>query len=333
MTAKIILEPLEPFFFGADRTFGTWGDMENGSYIAQSERFPTQSALLGMLRKEMLLQAGLLTRKIRGEWVDKAHRDEAIALVGIGKPDLAAGKVPNLGKIERIGPVHLIKEQTPWLPKVHTYGLKLHIENSTPPLLKGYNPKDHRLFDWLFPIPKGDPVNLSDVFIPVESVGNQKKGNDDAFFKKRAFRLAEGYAFAFDATLDFNLKPSIVSLGADGSRFKMRIEPDPAPLRIDTEPETIALLSDALLECSLDELCAFAITEERRVKSLTGKKSVRKKIHRQEPERYRFQKSSTAYFYKQGTIVYRPNRDFFQAIQSGLQTIGYNITTTTKEFL
>ena len=330
MTVKIILEPLEAFFFGGEHTFGKLGDEENGSYIAQSERFPTQTALLGMLRKEMLLHAGLLTRKIRGEWVDKSHRDKAIDLVGIGKPDLAAGKVPDLGKIERIGPVHLIKDQTLWLPKVHTYGLKLHIKDSTSPLLKGYKPKDHHLFDWLFPLPQGDPVKLENIFETVESVGNQKKGDDDAFFKKRAYRLTEGFAFAFDATLDFYLKPSIVSLGADGSRFKMRVEPDPEPLRVSTEPGTTVLLSDTLLDRPLNELCAFAITEERRVKSLTGKKSVREKIRTQHPERYRFQKSPTAYFYRQGTIVYHPNENFYQAIQSDLQSIGYNITTTKE---
>jgi CRISPR-associated protein Cmr3 len=330
MTVKIILEPLEPFFFGGEHTFGKLGDGENGSYIAQSERFPTQTALLGMLRKEMLLQAGLLTRKIRGEWVDKPRRDEAIALVGIGKPDLATGKVPDLGKIERIGPVHLVKEKTPWLPKVHTYDLELHISENTPPLLKEYNPKYHDLFDWLFPLPQGDPVKLENVFETVESVGNQKKGDDDAFFKKRAYRLTEGFAFAFDATLDFDLEPSIVSLGADGSRFKMRVEPDPEPLRVSTAPDTIVLLSDTLFERPLDELCAFAITEERRVKSLTGKKSVREEIRTQKPERYRFHKSHTAYFYRQGTVVYRPNEAFDRAIQSDLQTIGYNITTTKE---
>ena len=58
MSHTILLEPLEPFFFGGSQTFGRLGDENGGSYLARSELFPQQSAVLGMLRKELMIQAG-----------------------------------------------------------------------------------------------------------------------------------------------------------------------------------------------------------------------------------------------------------------------------------
>ena len=87
MRYTVILEPLAPFFFGGERTFGKRGDERNGSYLARSEYFPQQSALLGMLRRELMIQHGLLTRKIRGEWGSEPHKAAAKKLVGGEKFD------------------------------------------------------------------------------------------------------------------------------------------------------------------------------------------------------------------------------------------------------
>ena len=67
MRYKITLIPLEPYLFGGDNTYGKIGDKENGTYITNSRYFPQQSAILGMLKKEIMTQSGALTRKIRGE--------------------------------------------------------------------------------------------------------------------------------------------------------------------------------------------------------------------------------------------------------------------------
>jgi len=77
----ITLKPLMPFFFGYENTFGKKGT----TYYVKSALFPQQSAILGMLRREILLQAGLLTRKLRDEWVDLDKSEIAKKLVGSGK--------------------------------------------------------------------------------------------------------------------------------------------------------------------------------------------------------------------------------------------------------
>ena len=82
MKYLVTLKSLEPFLFGGENTFGTLGDKENGTYLVKSRMFPQQSALLGMLKKEIMTQSGVLTRKIRGEWVDKKDKQRAKELVG-----------------------------------------------------------------------------------------------------------------------------------------------------------------------------------------------------------------------------------------------------------
>jgi CRISPR-associated protein Cmr3 len=88
MRYLITLKPLEPFMFGGDQTFGALGDKEAGSYLVKSRMFPQQTAVLGMLRKELMVQAGLLTRKLRGEWVDPQKKANAAELVGTEKFDM-----------------------------------------------------------------------------------------------------------------------------------------------------------------------------------------------------------------------------------------------------
>jgi CRISPR-associated protein Cmr3 len=71
MKFKITLTPLEPFIFGGDNTFGKLGDKDGGTYLVKSRQFPQQSAILGMIKKQIMTQSEVLTRKVRGEWVDK----------------------------------------------------------------------------------------------------------------------------------------------------------------------------------------------------------------------------------------------------------------------
>ena len=78
MRYKITLKPLQPYLFGGDNTFGEIGDKENGTYLVTSRFFPQQSAILGMLKKELMIQNKLLTRKIKGEWVDRNKTEDYI---------------------------------------------------------------------------------------------------------------------------------------------------------------------------------------------------------------------------------------------------------------
>lgn len=102
MKYKITLKPLQPFLFGGDNTYGKIGDKENGTYITKSRLFPQQSAILGMLKKEIMTQQGLLTKKIKGEWVDKNKTTTAHEFVGLEKFNIFQNTPQNFGKIKKL---------------------------------------------------------------------------------------------------------------------------------------------------------------------------------------------------------------------------------------
>ena len=71
--------------------------------------FPQQTQILGMLRKEIMTQSGLLTRKVRGEWVDKYKKREASDLVGVEKFDMQSTKLQNFACITSLGSIFLMQ--------------------------------------------------------------------------------------------------------------------------------------------------------------------------------------------------------------------------------
>lgn len=324
MNYTVTLTPLEPFFFGGERTFGRLGDEQNGSYLAHSEYFPSQTALLGMLRKELMIQAGLLTRKIRGEWVDKADKAEAAKLVGNEKFDFSRSDTQDFGVIEEIGPMHLLDERGNrylWRADIDSFKIA---ESNGFFKLDGYKPKDCDLFGTLIRCDdRKQRCSMSDVFQSVETVGIQKHEEEDAFFKRQAFRLKKGWSFAFDLKLrDTKLAPSIVTLGADGGRFRLGLKEDLAPIEeiLDLPEGWTLLLGDAKIDEPIEALCDFAVVRAKSHRMLVNKKGVLKKYAT------RFQKSPTVRLYGQGTMLYRPKEEaLIEALNlPNLKTIGYN---------
>ena len=101
MKYLVTLSPLEPFLFGGDNTFGKLGDEINDTYLVKSRQFPQQSAILGMLKKEIMTQNNLLTRQLKGEWVEPKNKQKAENLVGVEKFDIFSKSIQNFGKITR----------------------------------------------------------------------------------------------------------------------------------------------------------------------------------------------------------------------------------------
>jgi CRISPR-associated protein Cmr3 len=327
MSHTILLEPLEPFFFGGSQTFGRLGDENGGSYLARSERFPQPSALLGMLRKELMIQAGLLTRKIRGEWVDRSRKFEALDLVGGEKFDFSAVEPQDFGAIRSIGPLHIRrngKRYFPWIA-LEKYGIRPSLDNPKAPLLKGYNPKEHDLFGYLYGIDDGQWLAMDLVFEPWESVGNRLGGEENALYRRIAYRFKEeGDTFAFDLECDVSISKSIVSLGADGSRFRLSVtDAAPAPSGDLLPSGWLLLLSDSYIPLKkIRDHCRFAVTDEVSHSHLRGnQKSVQKRYGGQ-----RFDKASPRNFYRAGSLFFDPDETLVRAIETrkNLAKIGYN---------
>lgn len=97
----IKLFPLDTFFFGGEHTFG---EGQKANYFAKSNLYPQQSALLGMLRYQILKKTNLL-----GPGADQAQVKACIGLESFklynggrlqcGRPDFSFGRIKALSPL------------------------------------------------------------------------------------------------------------------------------------------------------------------------------------------------------------------------------------------
>ena len=311
MRYLVTLTPLEPFIFGGDNTFGKIGDKEDGTYLVKSRQFPQQSALLGMLKREIMTQSGVLTRKLRGEWVDKHQWRRANELVGNEKFNMLATSIQNFGAIERIEALFLMQNKKSFIKKV---------DSNTHPyeegLLKDYNPKID-IYDNFVDTQSDTKLSSNDIFIPIEQTGNKTGGADNSLFKKTSYKLKDGFKFAFYMECDYELKSSIVSLGADGSSFKLELTQSDETLSYKDTNGYLTLLSDAYITLPIKEHCDFAITREISFRTLINKKHA--------SQHNTFKKSHTLYLYEKGSIFINPSQALIENLNNlNCQHIGYN---------
>ncbi len=318
MRYLVTLKPLEPFLFGGNQTFGTLGDKEAGSYLVTSRQFPQQTAVLGMVRKALMIQAGLLTRKRRGEWVDKHKKVDAINLVGYEKFSMSEKEVQDFGTIEKLSPIFLMQKAKRYIKKVD-----IDSHDYEDGVLKDYNPKED-IYDNFVPVDGGEKLKSEDIFNEVNQTGNKKGGEDNSLFKKTSYTLKDGFCFAFYIELDTALKSAMVSLGADRSAFMMEVKEDNATLDYADSKGYLTLLSDALITIDIKNNCDFAITSELSHRNLKSKKSALQKNT--------FEKSETVYLYEKGSVFINPSEALLADLnQENLQQIGYNIYTQGEQ--
>ena len=340
-TYLITLKPIDKFFFGKEQTFG------ESNYFAQSHYFPQQTQILGMLRREILVQNGFMTQKKRGEWVDRDY-DRAKKFVGSGRFEISQKKRQELGKIDSLSPIFLLdKNRMLHYPTSKDLGIsfneidglvELRLEDG-----KIYTEKVAKDIETLLCSANKEHCYVFDnIFKEDTQVGIMKSrtgaSNDNAFFRKSSYKLDLDFSFAFVVNLDNEvvLNDSIITLGAEQSSFKMEVIKD-APLCQNYKQEIVSihkadsvdklvLLSDTYIDQSSADIfskAAFAISEGVAVRTINSK--VTKKEKDVDLTKYRFKKSITYNFFKQGTVFYNPKEALKELIgNENLQQIGYN---------
>ncbi|MFK7905469.1 MAG: type III-B CRISPR module-associated Cmr3 family protein, partial [Chitinophagales bacterium] len=109
----IRLTPLDKYFFGGEVTFGADGAGSN--YLVHSNRYPQQTSILGVLRKELLIQNGLLKDRFQSQLLEDQFNGQEVvdkkakikALIGKKGFRLEHNSKANYGVIEAISPVFL----------------------------------------------------------------------------------------------------------------------------------------------------------------------------------------------------------------------------------
>ncbi|WP_323589477.1 hypothetical protein [Aliarcobacter butzleri] len=317
MKYLVTLSPLEPFLFGGDNTFGKLGDEINGTYLVKSRQFPQQSAILGMLKKEIMTQNNLLTRQLKGEWVEPKNKQKAENLVGVEKFDIFSKSIQNFGKIKNISPMFFIKNDEIFIKKVDIDSFDF--EDG---VLKGYKTKID-IYDNFINIATNEKLTSDKIFKPIEKTANKKGGEENSLFKKTSYLLNDNFKFAFYLDCDCDLKNSIITLGADRSSFKMEVKEDNSTLNYEDKKAYLTLISDAYITLSLKDNCDFAISSEISYQNLQNQKHAFK--HNE------FKKSDKVYLYEKGSVIINPSQALIDDLNNkNLQQIGYNIFTKGK---
>jgi CRISPR type III-B/RAMP module-associated protein Cmr3 len=98
----ITFKPYGRFYFGTSQSFGE-------GFYAMSSMFPTQTTILGAIRATILSQHDLLDHQSRKPLTDKM--DEVHKLTGTSKMIDLADTDDNFGKIEKLSPVFLVRQE------------------------------------------------------------------------------------------------------------------------------------------------------------------------------------------------------------------------------
>ncbi len=290
------LRPVDTFFFGGERSFGYDGERSkpnaNANYFVESNRYPQQTALLGVLRYKLLEANNWLATR------QQSVPDTAKAWIGAQSfwADTRAESDGAFGHIHGLSPLFWLNQQTGYLmaPKDlgmelewQTKGVSTYLGQTRRPQLphvKGYDPKQglsRQLID-----PQGQPLSFDEVYQPQTQEGilkkDQRTEDEQGFYKQTYYRFKNtngaDWSFAFVAYLADEAAGTLTghlltngwaTLGGEGRPFRLTMEPAPDVAALFTLPERptaggrarLTLLSDACVTNDIYAHCDFAITE------------------------------------------------------------------------
>ncbi len=256
-TYFITLKPIDTFFFGGETTFNG-GQKKN--YFVQTEDFPQQTAILGMIRYQILANNNLLMSK------KSTGSDEKCASLKVGAESYSpeSSKL-DFGKIVSISPVFLYNEDTkevafyaPYdqavMPKnlctypderyslaleksnIKVYSLQHQEQKDFYKLIKkhkkkheDYTSKDKIFNGFISDNAQGKFLEYDDVFVKEERVGIVKKGGnredkEEGFYRQVYNKMKnKALCFAFYVELKdgHGLRHGEVFLGAERSIFHL----------------------------------------------------------------------------------------------------------------
>ena len=356
MKQLLQFKPLGKFFFGGSRTFAD----DRQSYYAHSEYFPQQTAILGMLRYEILKLNNALTKSA----------EEKETIIGT---DFDGTPQKGFGKIKSISPVFILENETMWLPagKDHQFykdkndkkkEVYCHLDfdgMANRPAISGFDHKEQlkmRLASYADGTTNGVLSKDYDCFFQtVSTVGNKKNnevdagrtkmGLDDAYYKddKLIFKrdkLTYQSKFSFGVWVDCEDDLSTLNkvfLGRE-TAFEVKIVSTEECLfdTIKTQNEIytdlanakIVLLNNAYiadlknLRENADFILAGDAVPFRYIKSPKDNGSYFKMPTKEEDSR----RSVQRYLLERGTVIYPKNLSKIKELldNQAFQTIGYN---------
>ncbi|HHT23330.1 MAG TPA: hypothetical protein GXZ87_08495 [Bacteroidales bacterium] len=358
----ITLTPTNRFFFGGDMKFTVNEKAtEFTSYIIQSNKFPQQTSLLGMLRFLLLSNDTTAFDKSKQEITDKTKATELI-----GGNSFNPKTNNKFGKIKNMSPCFLQKQCGSHWQNIQTapadYGMNVRFNDTVTASINGqqveipqmnYNPKEYR--EPVYLCAGNCEIKESEIFqkdirngINRDIKTGQVKEN--ALFKQVFYRLNEGYRFAFEADVEDLSEPTeehkditayneqLVQVGADGSMFIIGIEKEENKQNENIEVQEIyeeqenvngiivVLLSPSLIKAEDLKSVRFAVTQTIPFKCIQTDVEKTTSYNREKEERH----SNKYNLYDTGSVFYfKTNEECISFVkklkqQEAFYNIGYN---------
>ena len=322
MRYLVKLKPLMPFYFGGEHNFTDDGSQK---YYAKSLLFPQQSTILGMIRKQILLKAGVLKTHKRGEWVDSKDKEEAKRLVG--DKAFSFDEPIDLGIIKSISEVFLVDEDCNKIVKMpmdeelsprKIESIQISYEKEKRSYIDlGIDPKSFDSDKFLAP---QKTLKKDEIFLSTTIAGNKKQSKEDGFFMKECFLFRGNFSFGFYLELSEDIAlDGVVELGGDRSKFllgMMQKECNEPTFSKKDGFNRIVLTGATLLDEKAKKYCDFILANKNIARAL-WRFGAKKKIT---------PKTKRVYLLEAGSVLYVNNKEALKKLldKEHLQKIGMN---------
>lgn len=338
---KVTLRPIDWFFFGGEQTF------DNGSsqsFIARSNRFPQQTALLGMARYQLLKQAGLLS--ISGKKMTEEEKQRSEKLIGGSSFSLDSQAELNYGAITGLSPVYIQRGGKVLLPMPYTFGTQLSFSTNDGRICVGgntvggipqltvnsdfdYYKNPDRLID-----SDGNIFSIKNIYKSKMLIGITKaqdgEDNENGFFKQKTLRFSDDdtcFVFYLDLANGVALSNDYVFIGAQRSCFKMDVDTREDDMFVPTHPaHSVLICSPTFVNDinALNDSCLFHWSHSMPFRNIIKSDTGRLKSGAVSYRRH----AAVSTFLQPGSVLFFKNEkiELLKALldNSNLKKIGYN---------
>jgi len=337
------LKPIGEYYFGNEKTFGS-----TDTYLVKSNPFPQQTSLLGMIRKEIIIQHGVFKENINNYTDEEKAKNSN--LIGTKSYNIEDDEF-KFGKIMSISPVFLmykkdyifkapfntvLKEKNEkrfleiYEERYITEDMKLYINDDNDKMiyLDGYEGKKGLNTDFLkFDNKEVSPIRFDEIFTQKYKIGIEKNidggASDEAYYKVLYYTLNKDYSFSFFIELeDIQLKDNIVTLGGLSSSFYMKVEEvkigfDDVASKFKEAlinslgckfKNKIILISDAFLSDVEKLPITFSISEEKDFRNILTHYN-KEKSRKYLKGSHNLTKTSKVTLYKNGSVFYTDEKE------------------------
>lgn len=221
---QIKLTPVEGYFFGGEKHIENEKGELRTNYFVESNLYPQQTTLLGLLRYFLLTQN--LSVFNMGKILDKPN---AAKLIGESSFDFGNSSL-TYGKIASISPMYLNDGTDNYFFAPLDFVCTL--ENGILKVgEKHYNAKNYSDFIRTQVINnQGKTVSLTEIIADLPQVGNEKTVNqqekENAFYKQNMKTLQKGWSFCVDAEIEIDIEETTVFIPFGGEKciFQLHIK-------------------------------------------------------------------------------------------------------------